>query len=305
MTAPEPRRRPPAMVPARPGVRIGWRPDAPTVPSRGLPLPPRPVLDVAGVTLRVGGLVCLAGVSLRQQRETVLAVIGPNGAGKTSLLDCLCGARRPGGGSARFWPGRRAGGRGGPTGGPVELFGRSAPAVARLGIARTFRGSALFGGLTVLDNVRVGVEAAARGHSRRPSPAAWWARREAGPAASAAWDLLELVGLADRAGVRADRLSPGERTRVAIARALGTRPALLVLDEPAAGASGADRAWLADFVGQLRADGLSVLLAEHDARLALAVADTVVVLAAGAVVATGPPADVRGVWPSTGRERGR
>ncbi|OHV46028.1 hypothetical protein BCD48_21005 [Pseudofrankia sp. BMG5.36] len=330
------------MVPARPGPRVGWKPDAPTVPAPSAAPPPRPILDLAGLTLRLGGLTSLADVSLRQQRGTVLAVVGPNGAGKTSLLDCLTGIRRPSRGSAHFWPtrgddgldrtpwsappapgqqpaeppaheppaheppahepparARASAGAGGAEGPgveaarrPVELFGRSAPAVARLGIARTFQETRLFDQLTALDNIRVGVEAKARGDTWRVLLPRSRGRREIRAARSAAWDLLEFVGLADRAGERAASLPHGARRRLEVARALGTRPSLLLLDEPAAGVTAADRAWFAELVGRLQARGVSVLLAEHDPRLALAVADAVVVLEAGAVVATGTPAEV-------------
>ncbi|ONH32047.1 hypothetical protein BL253_07780 [Pseudofrankia asymbiotica] len=257
--------------------------------------PPRPILDLAGLTLRLGGLTSLADVSLRQQRGTVLAIVGPNGAGKTSLLDCLTGIRRPSRGSAHFWPTRRvrgAEGAGAEARGPVELVGRSAPAVARLGIARTFQETRLFDQLTALDNVRVGIEAKAGGGTWRALLPRSRERREIRAARSAAWDLLEFVGLADRAGDRAACLPHGARRRLEIARALGTRPSLLLLDEPAAGVTAVDRAWFAGLVGQLQARGVSVLLAEHDPRLALAVADAVVVLEAGAVVAAGTPAEV-------------
>jgi len=322
---------PPPVVPARPGPRIGWAPDASTLPSPGSQ-PSRPILDVAGLTLRFGGLTSLDDVSLRQQRGTVLAVIGPNGAGKTSLFNCLTGAYRPRRGSAHFWPARvhdavswappRAGAGGAPgadapggrAGGtaarrrqdgtdpstavevarrPVELLGRSAHAVARLGIARTFQNIRLFGDLTVLDNVRVGVEVRARvgtGRALLPLP---FVRREAAAVAAACWELLDFVGLADRADQPAASLPYGAQRRLEIVRALGTRPSLLLLDEPAAGTSAAERRDLIDLIGEIRARGVIILLIEHDMRLVSAVADTVVVLSFGKVIATGTPDEVR------------
>jgi len=315
------------VVPARPGDRVGWRPDAPTVPSPGSLPPRRPILDVAGLVLCRGGVASLDDVSLRQQRGTVLAVVGPNGAGKTALLDCLTGLRHPSRGSAHFWPshgrddrpwtspatgpralhvppaGLESAWRGDAAGAglvaartPVELVGRRPPEVARLGIARTFACPRPFEDLTVLDNVLVAVEA-------RPRRGDWWARFERlrrrgrrGPARMArtiAWELLDVVGLAGRAGEPAAGLPDGARRRLEIARALGTGPSLLLLDEPAAGAGAVERAWLAELVRRLRARGVSVLLAEHEPRLALAIADLVVLLDAGTVVATGAPAEIR------------
>jgi branched-chain amino acid transport system ATP-binding protein len=329
---PEPRGRAPLpepVTPARPGARAGWAPDATTVPSPSPRPPTRPILDVAGLTLRFGGLTSLDDVSLRQPRGTVLAVIGPNGAGKTSVFNCLTGTYRPRRGSAHFWPTRDPGlgswasppgpsaavkrpdgvepsggvepsAGVGASGGepdvahkPVELLGRSAHRVARLGIARTFQNIRLFGDLTALDNVRVGVEARARigaGRALLPLP---FVRREARAVVEASWELLEFVGLADRAGQPAASLPYGAQRRLEIARALGTRPSLLLLDEPAAGATAAERRDLVELIGQIRARGVSVLLIEHDVRLVAAVADTVVALTFGKVIATGTPDEVR------------
>jgi branched-chain amino acid transport system ATP-binding protein len=350
----------PAIEPRQPGPRIGWAPDASTLPAPGSAPPALPILDVSNLTLRFGGLTSLDDVSLRQQRGTVLAVIGPNGAGKTSLFNCLTGAYRPRRGSAHFWPTRTRGvvpwplpeepGSGGPedlvgaaprgvaaglradgsAGGasghppasgapapdavpwvpqprpgpptglagkvarrPVELFGRPASAVARLGIARTFQNIRLFGELSALDNVRVGVETRARagaGRALLPLPAV---RREARAVTAVAWRLLDFVGLAGRAGQPAASLPYGAQRRLEIARALGTRPSLLLLDEPAAGASAGERRDLVKLIGQIRARGISVLLIEHDMRVVSAAADGVVVLSFGKVIAAGTPAEVR------------
>ncbi|WP_095522711.1 ABC transporter ATP-binding protein [Pseudofrankia inefficax] len=302
------------------------------MPSPGSQPPSRPILDVAGLTLRFGGLTSLDDVSLRQPRGTVLAVIGPNGAGKTSLFNCLTGTYKPRRGSAHFWPTRVPGvgswaspagavpacaapaANGEAPGGPprpdeagmgraatapdvarkpVELLGRSAHRVARLGIARTFQNIRLFGDLTALDNVRVGVEVRARvgaGRALLPLP---FVRREARAVAEASWELLEFVGLADRAGQPAASLPYGAQRRLEIARALGTRPSLLLLDEPAAGATAAERRDLVELIGQIRARGVSILLIEHDIRLVAAVADTVLAMTFGKVIATGTPDEVR------------
>jgi branched-chain amino acid transport system ATP-binding protein len=334
---------------------VGWAPDAPTVPAPGSRPPPRPILDIAGLTLRFGGLTSLDDVSLRQSRGSVLAVIGPNGAGKTSLFNCLTGGYRPRRGSAHFWPSRPVRPRpwtwspsdgepseaepsdaepsdgeparlaGGPADEttaaaadpaegttvlrpveepaaergllvsrrPVELFGRAPHAVARLGIARTFQNIRLFADLSALENVQVGVEMRARVGAARallPIPPV---RREARAVLATSWDLLDFVGLTARAGTAAGSLPYGEQRRLEIARALGTRPSLLLLDEPAAGATAAERRDLVALIHEIRARGVSVLLIEHDMRLVSAVADSVVVLTFGQVIATGTPAEVR------------
>jgi branched-chain amino acid transport system ATP-binding protein len=224
-------------------------------------------------------------VSLRQAPGAVLAVIGPNGAGKTSLFNCLTGVYRPQRGSVAFRPpGRRE---------PVEVLGRSPHAVTRLGMARTFQHTRLFGGLNAFENVQVGVESRRRSGALRDLVPNRAARAEREAAAARVWELLDLVGLAHRAEAPAASLPYGERRRLEIARALGTGPSLLLLDEPAAGATAAERRELADLVRGVAAGGISVLLIEHDVPLVMSLASSVVVLNFGRVIATGTPEAVR------------
>ncbi|OAA28119.1 amino acid/amide ABC transporter ATP-binding protein 1, HAAT family [Frankia sp. EI5c] len=242
-----------------------------------------PILDVREVTLRFGGLTSLDAVSLRQERGSVLAVIGPNGAGKTSLFNCLTGAYRPQRGSARFRPGDTG----------VELVGRSPHRVARLGIARTFQNIRLFPDMSALENVQVGVEMRARAGALRGLVPTRAVRREEREVVDRCHHLLDFVGLRERAGWPAGSLPYGEQRRLEIARALGTRPSLLLLDEPAAGATAAERRDLVALIRAIAAQGVSVLLIEHDIRLVAAVARSIVVLNFGRVIATGPPDQVR------------
>ncbi|MEX5631907.1 ABC transporter ATP-binding protein [Parafrankia sp. FMc2] len=242
-----------------------------------------PILDVRAVTLRFGGLTSLDGVSLRQERGSVLAVIGPNGAGKTSLFNCLTGAYRPQQGSARFWAGEDA----------VELVGRSPHRVARLGIARTFQNIRLFPEMSAVENVQVGVEVRARAGALRgllPTPAV---RREEREVLERSHHLLDFVGLGRRAALPAGSLPYGEQRRLEIARALGTTPSLLLLDEPAAGATAAERRDLVTLIRAIAEQGVSVLLIEHDIRLVAAVAGSISVLNFGRVIAAGHPDQIR------------
>jgi branched-chain amino acid transport system ATP-binding protein len=244
-----------------------------------------PIIEVDHVTLRFGGVTSLSDVTLRQERGEILAVIGPNGAGKTSLFNCLTCVYRPQEGSIIFHPPDRA---------PVAVLGRKPNRVNRLGIARTFQTSRLFNALTTFENVKIGVEA--RQHTgpigavlRLPRT-----RREERQGDARAFELLDFVGLRAQSNQLASSLPFGAQRRLEIARALGTGPQLLLLDEPAAGGNPSERAELEQLIRRVNTDlGVSVLLIEHDMRLVMALAQRVVVLNFGRVIAAGTPAEVQ------------
>ncbi|WP_322751822.1 MULTISPECIES: ABC transporter ATP-binding protein [unclassified Frankia] len=242
------------------------------------------VLDVRGLVLRFGGVTSLNGVSLRHERGQILAVIGPNGAGKTSLFNCLTGVARPQAGNVTLW------GRGGA---PTGLLDRRPHVISRLGVARTFQHIRLFGGLSALANVQVGVQGRDRPATLQVMLATPAVRRYEARAVRRAMELLAFVGLAHRAHVPAAALAYGEQRRLEIARALGADPCLLLVDEPAAGTNTAEKNQLAGLLRRVAADGISVLLIEHDMGLVMSVATAVVVLNFGQVIASGPPADVQ------------
>ncbi|MDQ1634176.1 MAG: branched-chain amino acid transport system ATP-binding protein [Frankiaceae bacterium] len=247
------------------------------------------VLDVRNVTLRFGGLTSLNDVSLQMRRGSVLAVIGPNGAGKTSLFNCLTGAYTPQEGSVEFTPG--PGGKG--AGKTVGLLGRRPHKIARLGVARTFQNIRLFPALTVLENVQVGVETRQKSDAvssmlRLPN-----ARRDQRNSVAEAYRLLELVGLTSKSNELAAALPYGEQRRLEIARALGTVPSLLLLDEPAAGTNPTEKVELSALIRRIADTGVSVLLIEHDMPLVMGLANEVVVLNFGKVIATGRPDQVQ------------
>ena len=250
------------------------------------------LLAVSGVRLAYGGVTSLDGVSFRLAPGTLAALIGPNGAGKTSMVNVISGVCRPDAGTVvlRSPDGRRH-----------ELTGRGPTRVSRLGVARTFQNIRLFGGLSALDNVRVGLDNRPRGRggagglgdlaaglARTPA----FRRRERAADERAA-ALLALVGLAGREGASAAALSYGERRRLEIARALGTDPRLLLVDEPAAGANHAEKQALVALLRRINATGVAILLIEHDMTMVAALATTVVVLNFGRVIATGTPAEIR------------
>jgi branched-chain amino acid transport system ATP-binding protein len=231
------------------------------------------VLQVERVSRRFGGLLAVDTVSLAVDRGDRLAVIGPNGAGKTTLFRLIAGELRP-------------------TGGTVRLLGREVTRVpaqrrARMGLARTFQVSNLFANLTVEENVRL----AAYGRDRRRWRF-WWPVSQRDERARRASEVLERVRLLGRRGARVADLSHGEQRQLEIAMALVTDPLLLLLDEPAAGLSGAERLVLRELLGSLPGH-LAVLLIEHDVRLALDLCQQVLCLDKGRTVAYGTPQELR------------
>jgi branched-chain amino acid transport system ATP-binding protein len=221
-------------------------------------------LVAEGVRVAFGGVVAVAGVDLTAKSGRVTSVIGPNGAGKTTLLNLVSGFQQPDSGSVSV------GGR--------DVTGKPGYDVARAGLSRTFQTAQPFGNLSVLDNVRLGL---LRG--------AW--RGEA--SAELARALLVLVGYSGSEQTLAATLSHVDRRLIEIARALATAPAVLLLDEPAAGLDDADTVKLGGLLQRLARAGLAVVLVEHDMSLVMSISDDIVVLDAGRRIAAGAPAVVR------------
>lgn len=219
-------------------------------------------LDIRNLAVRYGGVVALDDVSLRVPRGTVVGLIGPNGAGKTSLLNAVTGVVRPTGGSIEI--------------GAHALAGLAQHRIARAGIARTYQNVRLFAQLTVGENVRAGAHAL---RSPLDEAATRALMRRAG---------MTETDLSRRAGT----LPYGEQRRLEIARALAARPAIVLLDEPAAGMNPRETLALGAVIASVAADGAGVLLVEHDMSLVSAVCNRVVVLDFGRRIAEGTPADV-------------
>jgi branched-chain amino acid transport system ATP-binding protein len=221
-------------------------------------------LAAEGVRVAFGGVIAVAGVDVAAQPGRVTSVIGPNGAGKTTLLNIVSGFQRPDSGTVRV--------------GAREITGQPAHDVARAGLARTFQTAQPFGGLSVLDNVRLGL---LRGAWRGEAPTAL------------ARALLSFVGYSGSETRLAATLPHVDRRLVEIARALGSAPAVLLLDEPAAGLNEADTVKLGGLLQRLARAGLAVVLVEHDMALVMSISDEIIVLDAGRRIAAGPPAVVR------------
>jgi branched-chain amino acid transport system ATP-binding protein len=225
-----------------------------------------PRLEVERITVRFDGVEALRDVSLVVEPGALVALIGPNGAGKTTLLDVVSGRRRPARGRLRL--------------DGVDVTGLAPHRIAARGVGRTFQIACLFPGLPAIENVLVGV-------TFGPAPPATASQRR-----QRAAELLEWVGLADRAAVPAARLSLGEQKRLELAVALGPAPRLLLLDELAGGLPPHGRDEVYQACAGLRRRGLGVLAIEHGLARLAALADRVVVLDQGRVVAAGPPAEV-------------
>ncbi|NKX53240.1 ABC transporter ATP-binding protein [Arthrobacter mobilis] len=236
-----------------------------------------PILTVRHVTRRFGGINAVDVDFLEIPRHKITALIGPNGAGKTTLFNLLTGFDQPNSGEWTF------------DGHP--LAGVASYKVARLGMVRTFQLTKVMGKLTVLENMRLG---AADQPGERLSAALFknlWGRREKEITAQAEV-LLEKFKLDAKRNDYAASLSGGQRKLLEMARALMARPKLVMLDEPMAGVNPALTQSLLDHIKNLKAEGMTVLFVEHDMQVVRHIADWVVVMAEGKVVAEGPPADV-------------
>lgn len=243
------------------------------------------VFSIQHVTLKFGGVTSLSDVSLSLRRGEILSIIGPNGAGKTSLFNCLTGVYTPQEGSILFTPAN---------GHAISVLGRKPYKVNRLGVARTFQTSRMFSALTTFENVKIGVESkqhtgAIGAMLRLPRT-----RREEHESDLRTLELLKFVGLTKRANEISSSLPYGDRRRLEIARALGTNPDVLLLDEPAAGTNPAEKVELGELIRNVRSQlGVTVLLIEHDMKLVMSVAERIIVLNFGQVIAQGSPAEIQ------------
>ncbi len=243
------------------------------------PMPPRGevVLKAVDVTRKFGGLVANNAMNLEIRAGEILALIGPNGAGKSTMFNQISGVDTP-------------------TSGTVTLLGQSvagagARRIARLGLSRTFQHVRLLGRMSVLENVAIGAHL--RGH-RGVLPAAWRLDRaeEARLLAEAARQ-VERTGLGKHLHDEAGSLALGQQRILEIARALASDPCILLLDEPAAGLRYQEKRELAELLKKLRAEGMAILLVEHDMDFVMGLVDRVVVMDFGEKIAEGLPGEIQ------------
>ena len=244
------------------------------------PAPAQPLLRVQDVCVRFGGIVALDGVSFDVAPGQIVGLIGPNGAGKTTLFNCISRLYECDSGDIFF--GQRA------------LRSTARHGIAALGIGRTFQNLALFGSMSVLDNVMVGHHCRTRGGFFANALRLPRAAREDRAIAEKARALISALGLESVAAARVADLPFGTQKRVELARALAAEPQLLLLDEPASGLNHEEVSHLGALIRDLRERfRLTVLLVEHHMGLVMSISERVVALNFGRLVAQGTPAEVR------------
>ncbi|TMJ21457.1 MAG: ABC transporter ATP-binding protein [Alphaproteobacteria bacterium] len=247
------------------------------------------ILSVDRLTMRFGGIVAVHDLSLSAERRKITALIGPNGAGKTTVFNCITGFYKPSGGTMRLTH---------DDGREVWLERLNDFRIAKQAkVARTFQNIRLFPGMTALENLMVAQHNALMlasgltflGLIGAPS---WRSAEKRAIDLAKFW--LTRIGLLDRADDAAGNLPYGDQRRLEIARAMCTEPALLCLDEPAAGLNARESAELSALLLSIRADqGTSILLIEHDMSVVMEISDHVVVMDYGVKIAEGTPQDVR------------
>jgi branched-chain amino acid transport system ATP-binding protein len=250
---------------------------------------PGPILEVQHLAMRFGGIHAVNDLSFAAARNRITALIGPNGAGKTTVFNCITGFYRPSGGTIRLTH---------DDGRPFALHRLGDYRIAKLAhVARTFQNIRLFPGMTALENLMVAqhnVLMRASGFTFLGLFGAPSFRNAEKHAIAQARDWLDRIGLLARADDAAGNLPYGDQRRLEIARAMCTRPALLCLDEPAAGLNARESGELSDLLLSIRDDhGTSILLIEHDMSVVMEISDHIVVLDHGVKIADGTPAAIR------------
>ncbi len=250
---------------------------------------PAPILAVDGLTMRFGGILAINELSFTAQRRHITALIGPNGAGKTTVFNCVTGFYRPSRGAMRLVH---------DDGSTFRLDRLRDFRICKYAkVARTFQNIRLFPGMTALENLMVAQHNAlmrASGFSLLGLIGAPSFRAAERQAIDSARDWLDRIGLLQRADDAAGNLPYGDQRRLEIARAMCARPALLCLDEPAAGLNANESAALSELLLSIRSDfGTSILLIEHDMSVVMEISDHIVVLDHGVKIADGTPRAVR------------
>jgi branched-chain amino acid transport system ATP-binding protein len=236
-------------------------------------------LVVDGLTIRFGGLTAVDGMSFEVRQGEVLSLIGPNGAGKTTAFNAITGYIEPAAGAILY--------RG------TRLDRLKSHQIAALGVVRTFQKTSVFAGRSVHDNVLIGLHLRS---TQRPFAILLGlpsVGREEQDLAAEATEVLRFVGLERRAAQTASSLPYGDLRLLEVAVALAAKPKLLLLDEPVSGMNPTETASFMQLIARIRAQGITILLVEHDMKMVMGVSDRVVCLNHGRIIASGSPAEIQ------------
>jgi branched-chain amino acid transport system ATP-binding protein len=237
-------------------------------------------LEVKGVVKKFGGLTAVQSVDYVIEPNSICAIIGPNGAGKTTFFNLLTGIYKPDGGSITF--------------GSKSLIGLRPNQINAVGIARTFQNIRLFGSMTVMENVLVGMNSRLNMFLFGTIFRFPWFNKQEDVAHTRAEELLDFVGLREKANEISRNLPYGDQRKLEIARALASNPSLILLDEPTAGMNPQESADAMILFRRVRDElGVTVLLIEHDMRVVMGISEKVTVLDYGEKIAEGTPDEVR------------
>ena len=238
-----------------------------------------PVLDIRNLGIDFGGLTAVDGFTLTIGKTEIAGLIGPNGAGKTTIFNLLTNVYQPTRGSILLQG--------------IDTKGMTTAQVNRMGIARTFQNIRLFGGMSVIDNVKVGLHNSIKCSALSSILHTPHYYKTEKAARARCLELLDFMGMADMAQYQAGSLPYGAQRRLEIVRALATKPAIILLDEPAAGMNPSETAELMDHIRRIRDEfEIAVMLIEHDMSLVMGVCEGIAVLNYGKIIAKGTPEQI-------------
>lgn len=245
----------------------------------------KPILEVTNLTMDFGGIRALDSLDLVVKSGEIAALIGPNGAGKTTFFNCLTGIYPPTKGDIFLNPFNG--------GAKVDLKGLLPNKVTEHGLARTFQNIRLFSQMTVLENVMIGRHCRTNSFILGAIFRDKKTRKEEKEIIDISYSILEKVGIENFVDEYAKNLPYGAQRRLEIARALATDPSLLLLDEPAAGMNPQETLELDNLINEISAEGLAILLIEHDMKLVMSLSDRIYVVDYGKKIAEGTPEQIR------------
>jgi len=237
------------------------------------------LLEIQDLGIRFGGLQVLSGIAFNIEDREILGVIGPNGAGKTTLFNLITGIYKPTAGTIRFEG--------------ETISGLSSDLITKRGINRTFQNVRLFGNMTALENVLVGMQNKIRYPLLSSAFRTKAVRETAQTVREKGMELLRLMGLEDHWSVRASNMSYGNQRRLELARALANEPKLLLLDEPTAGMNPQEAVQMIELVRKVQTLGMAILIIEHNMKVVMGLSERIVCIEAGRKIAEGLPEEIQ------------